>query len=442
MNIQLSDHFTYKRLFRFTIPSIFMMIFTSIYSIVDGIFTSNFAGKEAFAGLNLIMPGIMLFSGLGFMIGSGGSALVARFLGEKNKRRANEVFSFLIYATIVAGILLSIAGWFVIPSFARILGAEGELLRYSVLYARTLCPALTSFMLQSVFQAFFIAAGKPNLGLRLTLVAGCTNMILDALFVGLFKWGIVGAALATDIANSIGGLVPLVYFFAKKDSVLHLGKAKWEGKALLKTLSNGSSELLNSISSSIVGMLYNAQLLKYAGVDGVAAYGVIMYVGFVFAAIFIGYSMGVAPVVSYNYGAENSGELKNLFKKSLTVIFVTSLVMLTASEFLAGILASVFTGYDKELFSLTKSAFRIYSLGFLLCGTNIFGSSFFTALNNGIVSAFLSVLRTLVFQVSFILLLPVLLGTAGIWLASPGAELLCLVMTASCFFGFRKKYNY
>lgn len=442
MNIQLSDHFTYKRLFRFTIPSIFMMIFTSIYSIVDGIFTSNFAGKEAFAGLNLIMPGIMLFSGLGFMIGSGGSALVARFLGEKNQRRANEVFSFLIYATIVAGILLSIAGWFVIPSFARILGAEGELLRYSVLYARTLCPALTSFMLQSVFQAFFIAAEKPHLGLRLTLVAGCTNMILDALFVGLFKWGIVGAALATDIANSIGGLVPLVYFFAKKDSVLHLGKAKWEGKALLKTLSNGSSELLNSISSSIVGMLYNVQLLKYAGVDGVAAYGVIMYVGFVFAAIFIGYSMGVAPVVSYNYGAENSGELKNLFKKSLTVIFVTSLVMLIASEFLAGILASVFTGYDKELFSLTKSAFRIYSLGFLLCGTNIFGSSFFTALNNGIVSAFLSVLRTLVFQVSFILLLPVLLGTAGIWLASPGAELFCLVMTAGCFFGFRKKYNY
>ncbi|MCR5125098.1 MAG: MATE family efflux transporter [Treponema sp.] len=442
MNIQLSDHFTYKRLFRFTIPSIFMMIFTSIYSIVDGIFTSNFAGKEAFAGLNLIMPGIMLFSGLGFMIGSGGSALVARFLGEKNKRRANEVFSFLIYATIVAGILLSIAGWFVIPSFARILGAEGELLRYSVIYARTLCPALTSFMLQSVFQAFFIAAEKPHLGLRLTLVAGCTNMILDALFVGLFKWGIVGAALATDIANSIGGLVPLVYFFAKKDSVLHLGKAKWEGKALLKTLSNGSSELLNSISSSIVGMLYNAQLLKYAGVDGVAAYGVIMYVGFVFAAIFIGYSMGVAPVVSYNYGAENSGELKNLFKKSLTVIFVTSLVMLIASEFSAGILASVFTGYDKELFSLTKSAFRIYSLGFLLCGTNIFGSSFFTALNNGIVSAFLSVLRTLVFQVSFILLLPVLLGTAGIWLASPGAELFCLVMTAGCFFGFRKKYNY
>lgn len=442
MNIQLSDHFTYKRLFRFTIPSIFMMIFTSIYSIVDGIFTSNFAGKEAFAGLNLIMPGIMLFSGLGFMIGSGGSALVARFLGEKNQRRANEVFSFLIYATIVAGILLSIAGWFVIPSFARILGAEGELLRYSVLYARTLCPALTSFMLQSVFQAFFIVAEKPHLGLRLTLVAGCTNMILDALFVGLFKWGIVGAALATDIANSIGGLVPLVYFFAKKDSVLHLGKAKWEGKALLKTLSNGSSELLNSISSSIVGMLYNAQLLKYAGVDGVAAYGVIMYVGFVFAAIFIGYSMGVAPVVSYNYGAEKSGELKNLFKKSLTVIFVTSLVMLISSEFLAGILASVFTGYDKELFSLTKSAFRIYSLGFLLCGTNIFGSSFFTALNNGIVSAFLSVLRTLVFQVSFILLLPVLLGTAGIWLASPGAELFCLVMTAGCFFGFRKKYNY
>lgn len=442
MKIQLSDHFTFSRLLKFTIPSIGMMIFTSIYSIVDGLFTSNFAGKVPFAAINLIMPLVMLFSGFGFMFGTGGSALVSKYLGEGKSDKANKTFSFVVYFAILFGIVMSVIFYFVIPPVARMLGAKDDILKYSVLYARTLSFGVTAYMLQSIFQSFLIAAEKPHLGFGLTIAAGCTNIVLDALFIGVFKWGIVGAAVATDISYVVGGIVPLVYFFVKRDGTLRLGKFKFDGKALFKTVTNGSSELMTNISSSIVGMLYNVQLLKYAGVDGVAAYGVIMYVGFIFAAIFIGYSMGTAPIISYNYGAENSPELKNLLKKSLMIIGITAVCMLAASELAAGLLASIFTSYDKELFELTKIAFRIYSITFLFCGLNIYGSSFFTALNNGVVSAVLAFVRTLIFQVACILLFPVIFGSNGIWMASPASEIFTAILTAICLIVFRKRYKY
>lgn len=442
MKIQLSDHFTFSRLLKFTLPSIGMMIFTSIYSIVDGLFTSNFAGKIPFAAINLIMPLVMLFSGFGFMFGTGGSALVSKYLGEGKSDRANKIFSFVVYFAILFGIVMSVVFYFVIPPVARLLGAKDDILKYSVLYARTLSFGVTAFMLQSIFQSFLIAAEKPHLGFGLTIAAGCTNIVLDALFIGVFKWGVVGAAVATDISYVVGGIIPLVYFFIKRDGTLRLGKFTFDGKALLKTITNGSSELMTNISSSIVGMLYNVQLLKYAGVDGVAAYGVIMYVGFIFAAIFIGYSMGTAPIVSYNYGAENSTELKNLFKKSLIIIAITAICMLAASEAAAGVLASIFTSYDEELFNLTKMAFRIYSVTFLFCGLNIYGSSFFTALNNGVVSAVLAFVRTLIFQVACILLFPVIFGSNGIWMASPASEIFTAILTAICFIVLRKRYKY
>lgn len=442
MQIQLSDHFTFSRLLRFTIPSIGMMIFTSIYSIVDGLFTSNFAGKIPFAAINLIMPLVMLFSGFGFMFGSGGSALVSKHLGEGKTEKANRTFSFIVYFAIAFGIVMSVVFYFVIPPVARLLGAKDEILYYAVLYARTLSLGVTAFMLQSIFQSFMIAAGKPHLGFALTIAAGCTNIVLDAIFIGVFRWGVVGAAVATDMSYVVGGIIPLVYFFAARGGTLRLGKTGFDGKALFKTITNGSSELMTNISSSIVGMLYNVQLLKYAGVDGVAAYGVIMYVGFIFAAIFIGYSMGTAPVVSYNYGAENTKELKNLRSKSLRIIGIVSVCMLAASELAAGVLASIFTSYDKELFELTKGAFRIYSVSFFFCGVNIYGSSFFTALNNGIVSAVLAFVRTLVFQVSCILLFPLIFGATGIWMASPASEILTAVLTVICFVAFRKRYGY
>ncbi len=442
MKIQLSDHFTFSRLFRFTIPSILMMIFNSIYSIVDGLFTSNFAGKIPFAAINLIMPLVMLFSGFGFMIGSGGTALISKFLGEGNEEKANRTFSFLIYFSIISGLVLSVIFYFVTPFVARRLGAEGEIFRNAVLYARVLSPAIVAFMLQTIFQLFMIAAENPHLGLKITLAAGFTNIILDALFVGVFKWGIVGAAVATDMAYIVGGVVPLVYFIVVRTGKLKLGRASFDGKSLVKTITNGSSELMTNISSSIVGMLYNVQLLKYAGVDGVAAYGVIMYVGFIFAAIFIGYATGSAPIVSYNYGSGNKAELKNLYEKSLLVVGIGAVCMLCASELFAGTFAAIFTSYDQELFEFTKKAFRIYSVGFLICGVNIYGSSFFTALNNGLVSAVLAFLRTLVFQVGCILLFPLFFGTDGIWMASPCSELLTAVITFICLVTFRKRYGY
>ena len=442
MKIQLSDHFTFSRLLRFTLPSIAMMIFTSIYSIVDGLFTSNFAGKIPFAAINLIMPLVMLFSGFGFMFGTGGSALVSKYLGEGKTEKAKQTFSFIVYFAFGFGILSSIGFYFAVPPVARLLGAEGEILHYAVLYARTLSIGVTAFMLQSIFQSFMIAAEKPHLGFVLTLAAGCTNIVLDALFIGVFKWGVVGAAIATDASYVVGGIVPLVYFFVKRNGTLSLGKTYFDVKSLVKTVTNGSSELMTNISSSIVGMLYNVQLLKYAGVDGVAAYGVIMYVGFIFVAIFIGYSMGTAPVVSFHYGSGNKKELENIFNKSLQIVALVSLCMFAASEAAAGILASIFTGYDEQLFALTKKAFRLYSFGFLICGVNIYGSSFFTALNNGLVSALLAFVRTLVFQVSCILLFPVLLGANGIWLAFPSSEILTAVLTAVCFIAFRKRYGY
>lgn len=442
MKIQLSDHFTYGKLFKFSISSILMVVFTSIYSIVDGLFVSNFAGKEPFAAINLIMPLCMLFSGFGFMIGSGGSALVSKLLGERNEKDANKLFSFLVYFAIAMGILLSIVAWFVIPPVAARMGAEGRVLEYSVLYARTLVPGLTAFCLQSVFQNFLIVAEKPQFGLSVTLAAGFTNIILDALFVGVFRWGIVGAAVATDISYFVGGIIPLVYFIFTKESKIKLIKTRWYGLYLVKTLTNGSSEFLNNISASLVGMLYNIQLLKYIGVDGVAAYGVIMYVGFIFIAIFVGYSMGTAPIVSFNYGAENHTELKNVFSKSLSIVLCTSVAMLFISEAACGAFASIFTSYDEELFRLTKFSFRIYSVGFLLCGINIYSSGFFTALNNGLISAVLSVCRNLVLQVMFILVLPLLFGSKGIWFASPSAELGCAVLSVVCFIVFRKRYNY
>lgn len=418
------------------------MIFTSIYSIVDGLFTSNFAGKIPFAAINLIMPLVMLFSGFGFMFGTGGSALVSRYLGKGKSEKANKIFSFIVYFSIAFGIVMSVIFYFVIPSAAQLLGAKDDILHYSILYARTLSFGITAFMLQGIFQSFMIAAEKPHLGFMLTITAGCTNIVLDALFIGVFKWGIIGAAVATDISYVVGGIIPLIYFFVKRDGTLRLGKTSFDGIALFKTITNGSSELMTNISSSLVGMLYNVQLLKYAGVDGVAAYGVIMYVGYIFAAIFIGYSMGTAPIVSYNFGAENHKELHNLLKKSLVIIAISSIFMLLASEFAAGILASIFTSYDKDLFELTKFAFRIYSVGFLFCGFNIYGSSFFTALNNGVISAVLAFVRTLIFQVACIFLFPVIFNSDGIWIASPASEILSVILTVICFIVFRKRYKY
>ena len=442
MRIRLSDHFTYRRLFRFVLPSIIMMVFTSIYSVVDGLFVSNFAGKTALAAINLIMPILMAMGSVGFLIGTGGSAVVSKTLGEGHQEKANRYFSMLIYVTIAAGILLSIVGLLFLRPAAQLLGAEGQMLENCVAYGSILLVFQTAFMLQCAFQSFLVAAEKPKFGLCITIAAGVTNMVLDAIFVGIFHWGIVGAAIATVISQTVGSLIPLIYFLRKNDSLLRLVPAKPELRVLLQVCVNGSSELMTNLSASIVNALYNFQLMKLAGENGIAAYGVIMYVNFIFCAVYFGYAIGSAPVVSYHYGAENDQELKNLFRKSLLIMGAFGLFMFVVSQLLARPLSTVFVGYDPELHSLTYHGFQVYALSFLINGFNIFSSSFFTALNNGAVSAAISFLRTLVFQLLAILVLPEWIGLDGVWFAIVVAELLALFVSTFFFAFKRNRYHY
>ncbi|MBP3392808.1 MAG: MATE family efflux transporter [Clostridia bacterium] len=440
--IQLSDHFTYRKLLRFTVPSIAMMIFTSVYGVVDGFFVSNFVGKTPFAAVNFIMPFLMILGGFGFMFGTGGSALVSKTLGEGDSVRANRLFSMLTYTCLGTGILVSVLGILVIRPVASILGAEGEMLRLCVLYGRIILLANPAFMLQMYFQSFFVTAQKPQLGLYSTVASGVTNILFDALFVGLFQWGVAGAALATICGQLIGGIFPMVYFARPNSSLLRLTRTQFYGKELMKTCTNGSSELLNNISMSLVGMLYNVQLMKYAGENGVAAYGVLMYVSLIFMGTFIGYSIGTAPIIGFHYGAKNHKELRGVLRKSLVIIGISSVCMVLLGECLAYPLSKIFVGYDDTLFRLTRSGFICFSFSFLFAGIGIYGSGFFTALNNGLVSAFISFLRTLVFQVAAILVLPVFFGVNGIWISLVVAEGMAALVTVCFMVGLRKKYRY
>lgn len=442
MNISLSEHFNYKKLFRFTMPSIAMMIFTSIYGIVDGLFVSNIVGETAFTAVNFIMPVTMIFGAAGFMLGTGGSALVSKTLGEGDKDKANRIFSLIVFSTFLLGVLLGAAGFALMRVIASALGAEGEMLENSVLYGRIIVAALPLFMLQMAFQSLFVTAEKPKTGLFVTVMSGVANMVLDALFVAVFRWGIVGAAAATAASQFVGGVFPLVYFLRENDSLLRLGKTRLDWRVLGRTCSNGSSEFVSQGSMSLVNMLYNSQLIKYAGESGVAAYGVMMYVNLVFLAIFIGYSIGAAPIIGYNYGANNSSELRNIRRKSIFIIVVTSVAMLAVSELSADVLAGIFVGRNPELCEFTSRGFRIFSISFIFAGMNIFGSSFFTALNNGLISALISFLRTLVFQIGAVLILPLFIKTDGIFLSVAAAELAAFVLTVSFIVAKKKRYNY
>ncbi len=440
MKIQLSEHFDYKKLLKFTFPSIIMMIFTSIYGVVDGIFVSNFAGKTAFTAVNFVWPFLMILGSAGFVFGTGGSAIIAKTMGAGRQAKANGQFSLIVYTALATGGVLAVLGVLLMRPIIALLGAEGEMLNLGVLYGQIISLALPGSVLQYAFQSLFITAEKPDLGLKVTVAAGVANMVLDALLV--YPFGIVGAAVATAISQIVGGVIPLIYFLRKNSSTLRLGKPKFNGRVLFETCTNGSSELLSNVAMSLIGMLYNVQLLKYAGEDGVAAYGVLMYVTMIFLAIFIGYSMGSAPIVSYHYGAGNHAELKNLRRKSVVIISSISVVMLALAEALAKPLAMVFSSYDQTLLDMTTNAFYIYSFSFLFCGLGIWSSSFFTALNNGPVSALISFLRTMVFQVAAVLALPLVWELNGIWASVVVAEALSLAVSLSFLVGLKKKYHY
>ena len=441
-DIRLSDHFTCRRLLRFTLPSVLMMVFTSVYIIVDGFFVSNFVGKTPFAAINFIMPFLIMLGALGFMFGTGGSALIAITLGEGDKARAQRLFSLFVYVTAVCGVILAALGIALLRPIAAWLGAEGPLLEQCVLYGRIILIALPTYMLQYEFQSFFVAAEKPQLGLAFTVASGLTNIVLDMLFVGVWRGGLAGAAAASVISQAVGGLGPVVYFARPNSSLMRLTSARLDMRALGKACVNGSSELMSNVSASIVGMLYNAQLMRFAGEDGVAAYGVLMYVNMIFMAAFIGYSVGAAPIVGYHYGAGNRQELKSLLRKSLGIVILCSLAMCALAEGTGGFLAALFVGYDPELLALTRRGFLIYSFSFLFAGIPIYGSSFFTALNNGGVSAFIAFLRTCLFQVAAVLILPVFWGIDGVWLSIVAAELLAMVVTVLCLGANRARYRY
>lgn len=440
--IRLSDHFSYSKLLRFTLPSICMMVFTSIYGVVDGLFVSNFAGKTSFAAVNLVMPFIMILGGMGFMIGTGGTALVSKLMGEGKKDEANSTFSMMVLFTLLLGIVLSAVGFLTMRPVSYFLGATDAMIDDCVLYGRIVTGFTFAFMLQNVFQSFFIAAEKPRLGLIVTVTAGVTNMVLDALFIAVFNWGVAGAAIATGLSQCVGGVLPLIYFLRPNDSLLRMRPTFLRLRPILQACGNGSSELMSNISSSLVGMLYNFQLMRLIGEDGVSAYGVLMYVQFIFVAIFIGYSIGCAPVVSFHFGAQNHSELKSLLRKS-TLLMASGGVLLTiAARLLAAPLARLFVGYDAGLFELTSHAFRLFSWSFLLAGFNIFTSGFFTALNNGAISAAISFLRTLVFQTASVLILPLLLGVDGIWWAITVAEMFAFLISLMFLYLKRNKYHY
>ena len=439
--IQLSDHFTYQKLLRFVLPSIVMMVFTSIYGVVDGLFVSNFAGKTPFAAINLVMPFIMVLGGIGFMIGTGGTALVSKVLGEGEPEKAKRYFTMMILFTLLVGAVLTVFGVTMMEKVARFLGATDEMLHDCVLYGRIVISFTAAFMLQNVFQSFLIAAEKPKLGLIATVAAGVTNMALDALFIAGFHWGVAGAAIATGLSQCVGGLFPLIYFLRPNSSKLRLVRTKLELRPILNACGNGSSELMSNISSSIVSMIYNFQL-KYIGEDGISAYGVLMYVQFVFIAIDFGYSIGCAPIVGFHFGAQNHTELKNMLGKSVKLMCGAGVVMAVLAQVLAAPLARLFVGYDEVLYRLTCHAFRLFSVAFLFAGFNIFASSFFTALNNGLISAVISFLRTLVLQPSSVILLPLIFGVDGIWYAITAAEIFATTISVIFLFAKRKKYHY
>lgn len=442
MKIKLSDHFTYSKLLRFVFPSIIMMIFTSIYGVVDGLFVSNFAGKTAFASINLVMPFVMILGGIGFMIGTGGTALVSKVLGEGKKEKANKIFTMMIIFTLLLGTLLSVIGVVSMPWVADFLGATEEMMADCILYGRIVTGFTVAFMLQNVFQSFLIAAEKPKLGLLATVLAGVTNMALDAIFIIVFKWGVAGAAIATGLSQCVGGIFPLIYFSRDNSSLLRLTNTKLEIKPILNACGNGSSELMSNISSSVVSMIYNFQLMKYVGEDGVSAYGVLMYVQFIFVAIYIGYAIGCAPITGYHFGAQNHVELKNMLRKSAFLSAISGIVLTILAIVLSSPLAKLFVGYDEGLYELTRHAFSLFSYSFLLAGFNIFTSSFFTALNNGAVSAAISFMRTLIFQTSSVLILPIFLGVDGIWWAITVAEVFAFILSLIFLFAKREKYHY
>lgn len=429
MNIELAGHYGYRRIVGSVLPSIGMVLITSIYSIVDGFFVANFAGKTGFAAINLTFPAIMMIGSLGLMIGTGGAALVAKIKGEGYPQKANRVFSMLVQFGVALGVVLGVALAIAAPAVARWLGADEPMMEDCILYIRLNMIGMPGFVLQCAFQSFYMAAEKPQLGTLMSAVAGVTNIVLDAVLVWALGMGVTGAAIATAAGCTIGGLFPVYYFASRHNKgSLRIVPTRIIWPYIGKACTNGLSEYVGSIAMNIVTICYNLQLMHYIGEDGVSAYGVVMYIAFIFAAVFIGYNIGITPVIGYHYGARDISEQRSLFHKTIIIISILGILMTITAELFAGQLAHIFVGHDTELTELTIHGMRLNLLAFLICGINMFVSALFTGLNNGYVSATASFARTLVFEMICVWLLPSIWGIDGIWVAWPIAEVLALLL--------------
>jgi len=444
MKIELQGHYGYGRLVRTMLPSIATMIVSSIYSIADGLFVSNYAGSTAFAAMNIIWPGIQILAVFGLMVGAGGSALVSKTLGEGDQDKACRIFSMLTRITMLAGIAMAFLFFILMKPLTWVLGAEGGMIQMATTYGRIIVITLPLYMIQMMFQPFFMVAEKPELGTQISIICGVVNIVLDALFIIVFRLGLIGAALGTAISIATGGLFSLIWFLSKRNKT-HLQfrkNVKTEWKHVGKSCSNGLSEYVGNVALSVVSICYNLQLMKYIGESGVAAYGILMYLGFVFAAVFIGYNLSVTQIIAFNYGERNHTELRSLLHKSIILISVGGVIMTTVAETAAAPLARFFVGYDESICILTIRAIRIYMLSFLICGLNMFASAWFTALNNGIISAISAFVRTFIFELGCVFILPTFFGVDGIWNAVNVAEVCALLFSAFLITAFSKKYGY
>ncbi|MBE6045790.1 MAG: MATE family efflux transporter [Clostridiales bacterium] len=440
--IQLSDHFTYRRLFAFVLPTIANMIFLSIYGIVDGLFISNFVGKVAFAAVNVTFPIFSVLGVFGLMIGTGGAAIIGKNLGEQESEKANGYFSFFVYICIAVGIVMAVLGVFILRPAIEIIGVEERMVRDCMVYGIIGMITVPCYMLQFLFQILFVTAEKPRLGFWITVIAGLANIVLDFFMIVVFHWGVAGASIATGISEVVGGIVPLIYFSRPNDSLLRIGRPRVEFRALRKACTNGLSEFVSTISESVVTMLYNFQLLRLAGADGVAAFGVMQYCTFIFFAVFAGYNMGVQPLFSYNFGADNRVEMKNLFKKSMILMEGGGLMMFAILVIFARPLVSIFIGYDAGLVDMSVHGMRIYALIFITCGINIFVTGMFTALNNGVVSAFIATVRVVICEIGSVMILPIFFGLNGVWFSASVAEVGSIIPVIIFVVTLRKRYGY
>ena len=432
---------TLRNILKFAVPTIAMSVFMSFYTMADGLFVSNLIGTSALSAINLTAPVIQVVTAISTMLATGGSAVIMKKMGEQKPQEAKEDFTFLILVNVVVGLVMTMLGYFLMETIFGSMALSQEVAGYCTSYLSRYLVFTIPILLMNNFTLYMIASEKATLSLVCSVSGGVLNIVLDYVFIGFLDMGISGAAIATGLGYSVTAVVGLSVFSRKK-SLLHFTKPAFRFKVLANAATNGCSEMATALVTGIITMMFNWTMLHYVGEDGVAAVTIIMYVLMFASSLYTGYSYGVAPMLSYYYGEKNHEKLKKLVSTSLKVIAVISLVTVTASFAATKPLVSIFARPNNPVYDLAVTGNRICTLALFFIGFNIFASGMFTALSNGIVSAILAFSRSFVFMLITMLILPAILGVNGIWLATPAAELMALVLSALMFVKYRKRYQY